>query len=879
MSQVADSESQENNSALHKQAMERLSLMIEDAPKALLEVEEWLNRYYAFKSSAEQMLSQENCFKIVFVKKNGFWGQVLVAASRESDEDYWKKFWEVQRMELARKWTTAHPVESKAAHDELYRQLSERPALPSDLGYIGTKYGVPRPIKAWILTNDDFLLLQSPSGQKREYYVLRDKKDDQAYWGRAIHSKMTKKNVANPSEIMGGVDTEVSSRYVTRSFFCGRLQRKRSLIGFKTSAFSVVDVVSAVDGAVADIDLPGVQPKGNVIEGEFIVGIPTLKGGSYIFFNQKRDSAVQVLLWSSFKESDDEASPEKYFERNVSGRLMAKTDNILGNENAPGYVIITDGKDGYWKGFLSIGKGAIKYANIHKYDGDFSKVAQANQVTEMNYKGFSFAILVPQQGNVDAHDGKHAVIDCEGWVPLEEVHKGEESKTTDVFNGEVVDAVLPDKLANVESKETSGLLRAENGVDAGEEEDVVVEPKQGNNPQKREDPIGCDWDENEMHFLSVFEKYVNDCGFKYEPADLVRLHTSVKCSMCTLLAGNPGTGKSSLAELYVRAICGSHKEGGGEASWRKFFVNPAWMEPADLLGYETEDKEGKTTFKSASSGLADFIRKLDKDRVGIACFEEMNLARVEHYFSDFIQIISSGGGVVPGCKHGGEELKVGSNFRVIGTCNFDESTQMLSPRFLSRCNAIELTSSYETTKKLTDALLEGQVVPAIREFSESEQSISYRDFKGWLESAAKRPVNKAVVDSFLSLLKPENNDKSIMSGAGFDVSGRIIEDMFVYIKNRPPYAGVVDTADRLKLLDEFDRQRVALDEFLAQRVFFACRPTPGTIAGIKGLVDELGKGISPIEKDDNDNPKLLSLPLSIALLKRRIDDYDRIMTI
>ena len=847
MSKVADSESQENNSAGNKTAMERLSLMIEEAPKALSEVKEWLKTYYPSKSSAEQMLSQENCFKIVFVKKDGFEGQVLVAASRESDEDYWKKFWKVQRenkkqekVALARDWTAAHTVESKVAHDELYRQLSESPARLSDLGYIGKKYGVPRPIT--------------------------DKKDDQAYWGRAIRSKMSRKTVANPSDIMRGIDTEVSSRYVTRPFFCGRLQRKRSRIGFKTSSFSVVDVVSAVDGAVADIDLPGVQPKGNVVDREFIVGIPTPKGGSYIFFNQKRDSAVQVLLWSSFKESDDEPSPEKYFEKNVSGQLMAKTDNIIGNEKAPGYVIITDGKDGYWKGFLSIGKGAIKYASIHKYDGDFSKVAQANQVTEMNYKGFSFAILVPQQGNVDAHDGKHAVIDCEGWVPLGEVHKGEESKTTDVFNGEVVKAVHPDKLANVESQKTSRLLRAEKGVDEGEKEDVVVEPAQGNNPQKREDPIGCDWNTDEMAFLSVFEEYVNDCGFKYETADLVRLHTSVKCSMCTLLAGNPGTGKSSLAELYMRAVAGSPEKDDAERSWRQIFVNPAWMEPADLLGYETDGG-----FRHAPSHLAEFIRNISEGEnlpMGIVCFEEMNLACVEHYFSDFIQIMSRGMGVIPGCKDNGLDLFVEQNFRVIGTCNSDETTRPLSPRFLSRCNTIELASSFETTKKLVTDLADGNA-PEIKPFV-GREPITYGTFKRWCESS--RDIDNIIVNAILSLLGPKDGNESIMSDAGFDMSGRIVSDMFTYIRNRPPYEG------NNSFLTEAERQKVALDEFLAQRVFFACRPTPGTITAINTLYDNVNKGFE-IEVsgkgDQNVNSDVLKLPLSAELLKRRIDDYTK----
>ena len=46
--------------------------------------------------------------------------------------------------------------------------------------------------------------------------------------------------------------------------------------------------------------------------------------------------------------------------------------------------------------------------------------------------------------------------------------------------------------------------------------------------------------------------------------------------------------------------------------------------------------------------------------------------------------------MIPGCKENDRDLSVGRNFRVIGTCNSDETTRPLSPRFLSRCNTIEL---------------------------------------------------------------------------------------------------------------------------------------------------------------------------------------------
>ncbi len=616
-------------------------------------------------------------------------------------------------------------------------------------------------------------------------------------------------------------------QYEERPFFFGKLSLKDDQHDKKH--WVVTDVFSVVEGYADDIQLAWIRKPASVRDGEYVIGLKA-NSGPIVFFNDGSKYAVQLLMWSDFKESDSEPSLEKYLGQHRAGSLSAKYNDfeIIGNENVPGHILLTDGVV-YVKGFFSYGDGVVKYAEVFKYNRDFrSNVAERNQATEMVYHGTHFTILVPQKWSPS---NKHSVIDCEDWVPLVERHQSEESQPRDV--------------SKCEDMETD--------------------------PQQRE--ISCDdgWDA-EMAFLSVFDKYVKDCGFTYETADLVRLHTSVKCSMCTLLAGSPGTGKSSLAELYMRAVAGSPEEKDeAKRSWRQIFVNPAWMEPADLLGYETD-----TGFRHAPSRLVDFIRNISEGEnkpMGIACFEEMNLACVEHYFSDFIQIMSRGYGVIPGCRENGRDLSVGCNFRVIGTCNSDETTRPLSPRFLSRCNTIELSSSFETTKSLVEDLAKGKT-PEIKPFTNSIP-ITYEDFKRWYESSYARTIDNGIIKAILFLLKqPNEGDESIMSVAGFDMSGRIVSDLFAYIRNRPPYTGEIsDNGEAIRLL-EVDRQKVALDEFLAQRVFFACRPTPGTITDIKTLRDTVDNQIL-IKKNGKDVSIGFKLPLSASLLTRRIADYTK----
>lgn len=75
-------------------------------------------------------------------------------------------------------------------------------------------------------------------------------------------------------------------------------------------------------------------------------------------------------------------------------------------------------------------------------------------------------------------------------------------------------------------------------------------------------------------------------------------------------------------------------------------------------------------------------------------FDEMNLARVEHYFSDFISAMESGEELA---LHDDEDiaeevprrLGLPSNLFVVGTVNVDETTYMFSPKVLDRAFVLE----------------------------------------------------------------------------------------------------------------------------------------------------------------------------------------------
>ena len=77
--------------------------------------------------------------------------------------------------------------------------------------------------------------------------------------------------------------------------------------------------------------------------------------------------------------------------------------------------------------------------------------------------------------------------------------------------------------------------------------------------------------------------------------------------------------------------------------------------------------------------------------------DEMNLARVEHYFSDILSVMESrkwqDGKMVTSTllrdESENKEIKLPTNLYIIGTVNMDETTYPFSKKVLDRANTIE----------------------------------------------------------------------------------------------------------------------------------------------------------------------------------------------
>lgn len=249
-------------------------------------------------------------------------------------------------------------------------------------------------------------------------------------------------------------------------------------------------------------------------------------------------------------------------------------------------------------------------------------------------------------------------------------------------------------------------------------------------------------DISEDVFFGRFCDVVEKSGYKYAPMDLARYHLSVKCSELTILGGSSGVGKTSLALLYARALSGGDRENGRRDSL-VISVNPSWMEVRDLIGHMNTIDE---RFCPSETGLYEYLIcaqeeyscRNENSPIYPVCLDEMNLAQVEHYFSDFLQLVempleartlSCFNSAISGkrCPYRNwAQLRLPPTLRFVGTVNFDETTRRLSDRLLDRANLVtisarQLPSTFSSSNAMADC---------------DGPRITYRHYRSWLRDTA-----------------------------------------------------------------------------------------------------------------------------------------------
>ena len=181
----------------------------------------------------------------------------------------------------------------------------------------------------------------------------------------------------------------------------------------------------------------------------------------------------------------------------------------------------------------------------------------------------------------------------------------------------------------------------------------------------------------------------SEMGLYYDIADIRRFVAGLAVTHIVIMQGMSGTGKTSLAHAFGRFL---------QNDAVIVPIQPMWKERTDMIGYFNEftKKFNETVL------LRKMYEANGNDEMYITVLDEMNIARVEYYFAEFLSLLELPDpedrylDVVtdrwendPVMLRDGQ-IRLPENMWFVGTANNDDSTFAISDKVYDRAMVINL---------------------------------------------------------------------------------------------------------------------------------------------------------------------------------------------
>lgn len=340
---------------------------------------------------------------------------------------------------------------------------------------------------------------------------------------------------------------------------------------------------------------------------------------------------------------------------------------------------------------------------------------------------------------------------------------------------------------------------------------------------------------DEKAALQRTAEYIRGRRLKFHDRVLYAFHTALKTndiSPLVVLAGISGTGKSELPQRYAEGM-GMH--------FVMLAVQPRWDSPQDLFGfYNYLERRYKATELARAMVQFEQYNHTDwkfpieqgsrrNDRMLLVLLDEMNLARVEYYFSEFLSKLEKRRGLdrTDPKKRAVAEiaLEMGSlvegerpirlfpeqNVLFTGTMNEDESTQALSDKVLDRACVMRFGRPRDAEQPTN-----GSPVQA------TEAGLSYKTWQSWTKPPAGGEVQ--------SVSEWVNTINSAMEEIHRPFGHRVAQAIQCYVANYPGWVQ--------------DRVKVAMADQIEQRILPKLRGVD--VDESRGALDHIGKVVQDL---------------------------------
>lgn len=230
-------------------------------------------------------------------------------------------------------------------------------------------------------------------------------------------------------------------------------------------------------------------------------------------------------------------------------------------------------------------------------------------------------------------------------------------------------------------------------------------------------------------FCEDFRNYAaSQLSLYYDISDIRRFVAGLAVSKLVILQGMSGTGKTSLAHAF-----GSFTDNPSTV----IPVQPMWKERTDLIGYYNEFTK---RFNESQLLIKMYEANYSRD-IYITVLDEMNIARVEYYFAEFlsllelpnaseryIDVVSDKWETDPKQFIDGR-IKLPENMWFIGTANNDDSTFAISDKVYDRAMVINLDMKSErfAAPKTPKKALSAEQFKEMAEIAVKEYGVSRRN--------------------------------------------------------------------------------------------------------------------------------------------------------
>lgn len=176
-------------------------------------------------------------------------------------------------------------------------------------------------------------------------------------------------------------------------------------------------------------------------------------------------------------------------------------------------------------------------------------------------------------------------------------------------------------------KDKADTLLALEFIDQHEYDDILMLKEPETDPKRVYIDFHTDLNSDYSKAVSHIQAYLFKKGIMYPKYIIEEFFALVQTNDLIILAGESGSGKTNLVKSFAEAVGGVYKI---------IPVKPNWTSSEDLLGYYNPLEK-----KYLSTPFLDALMEANKnpDIPYFICLDEMNLARVEYYFADFLSLL------------------------------------------------------------------------------------------------------------------------------------------------------------------------------------------------------------------------------------------------